>query len=152
MCLALLAFDAHARYPVVIAANRDEFHDRAAAPAGWWQEGWLAGRDCVAGGTWLGITRGGRWALVTNVREPGRHDPAAPSRGTLVPNVLAHPASIADGLARVVGTAAGYNGFNLAAGNTREAHWGSNRAAGPRALAAGVYGLSNATLDTPWPK
>ena len=73
MCLALLALHAHPRYAVVIAANRDEFHARPGEAAGWWEDGWLAGRDLGAGGTWLGVTRAGRWALLTNVREPARN-------------------------------------------------------------------------------
>src|SRR6516225_10577838 len=93
MCLALFALDAHPRYALVVAANRDEYHARPAAPASWWDEGWLAGRDLRAGGTWFGVTRTARWAFVTNVREPSRYDPDAPSRGSLVPALLAdaHP-------------------------------------------------------------
>jgi uncharacterized protein with NRDE domain len=152
VCLALVALGAHDRYAAVIAANRDEFHARATAPAGWWHEGWLAGRDLTAGGTWLGVTRTGRWALITNVREPGRHDPAAPSRGALVTSALADAAPAAEAVGRIVRDAARYNGFNLVAGTTRDAHWGSNRAEAPHALAEGVHGISNALLETPWPK
>ena len=81
MCLAVLALDAHPRYAVVLAANRDEFHSRAALPAAWWPDAdppLLAGRDCAAGGTWLGVDRRGRFAFVTTVRDPARLDPAAP--------------------------------------------------------------------------
>ena len=89
MCLAVVALDAHPRYALVVAANRDEYHARPAAPVAWWDDGTngglLAGRDLQASGTWLGVTRRGRWAFVTNVREPGRHDANAPSRGALVP-------------------------------------------------------------------
>jgi uncharacterized protein with NRDE domain len=152
MCLVLVALGTHPQYSVVVAANRDEYHARAAAPAHWWSEGWLAGRDLVASGTWLGVTREGRWALVTNVREPGRHDPTAPSRGALVPRLLSDTAPVHACLAAIIGSAVTHNGFNLVAGTDREAHWGSNRVAGSQSLGAGVYGLSNATLDTPWPK
>jgi uncharacterized protein with NRDE domain len=152
VCLALVALGAHDRYATVIAANRDEYHARATAPASWWDEGWLAGRDLTAGGTWLGVTRTGRWALITNVREPGRHDPAAPSRGALVTRALADAAPSAEAVGRIVRDATRHNGFNLVAGTVRDAHWGSNRAEAPRALAKGVHGLSNAILDTPWPK
>jgi len=89
MCLALIALDAHPAYAVVIAANRDEHHARPAAPAAWWNDGWVAGRDLSAGGTWLAVTRAGRFALVTNDREPGRRDTNAPSRGALVTQVVA---------------------------------------------------------------
>jgi uncharacterized protein with NRDE domain len=148
MCLALVALGAHERYALVVAANRDEFHARATAPANWWDEGWLAGRDLAASGTWLGVTRGGRWALITNVREPARHDPSAPSRGALVTGLLADSAPVPEGLGRILGAATRHNGFNLVAGTARDAHWGSNRAEGTRALAPGVHGVSNATLDT----
>ena len=93
MCLALIAFAAHPRYRLVVAANRDEFHARPAAAAAWWDEGILAGRDLKEGGTWLGVDRRGRFALLTNVRDPSRHDPGAPSRGALVPRLLASSAA-----------------------------------------------------------
>ena len=152
MCLALLALAAHPRYAVVIAANRDEQHARPADPAHWWDEGWLAGRDLAAGGTWLGVSREGHWALVTNVREPGRQDPQAPSRGALVLRFLEHTGPAADRLQAIVAGGNRHNGFNLLAGNAGTAYWGSNRGPVCRALAPGVYGLSNQQLDTPWPK
>jgi len=152
MCLAVIALRAHPRYALVIAANRDEFHARATARAQWWDEGWLAGRDLAAGGTWLGVTRTGRWALLTNVRDPARHDPRAPSRGQLVTGVLDAPASAADALGAIVTAGARHNGFNLLAGDTDDAHWGTNREIETRALAAGIHGISNHRLDTPWPK
>jgi len=151
MCLAAIALDAHPRYRLAIAANRDEFHARPATPAHWWREGWLAGRDLDAGGTWFGVRRDGRWALVTNVREPGRRDERAASRGELVTQALA-----ADALERWLEAAAArgtrYNGYNLVAGSTTAARWQSNRHAGSAALARGVTALSNAGLGTPWPK
>ena len=123
MCLAVIALDAHPRYALVIAANRDEFHARAAERAHWWKDqtghALLAGRDVPQGGTWLGVNRLGRWAFVTNVREPGRHDPQAPSRGALVPRVLRDAGDAAAAVARIAATARGYNGFNLVAGGTR---------------------------------
>jgi uncharacterized protein with NRDE domain len=151
MCLALLALDAHPHYAIVIAANRDEYHQRPAAAAHWWDEGWLAGRDLAAGGTWLGITRAGGWALVTNVREPWRHNPAAASRGALVPRILAHGEASAT-LAAIVGRPDALNGFNLLAGDPGSAHFASNRAPGVATLGSGVFGLSNAALDVAWPK
>lgn len=152
MCLALFALDAHPRYSLVVAANRDEYHARAATPAAWWDEGWVGGRDLAAGGTWLAVTRAARWAFVTNVRDPGRNDPRAPTRGTLVPTALADAEPPAQCLARILASATACNGFNLVVGQGSQACWGSNRAAGPRGLARGIYGLSNAALDTPWPK
>ena len=152
MCLALFALDAHPGFALVIVANRDEFHARPTAPAAWRDEGWLGGRDLAAGGAWLGVTRSARWAFVTNVRDPSRNDPSAPSRGTLVPAALADPAPPSESIARLLGGSAGLNGFNLVVGRGAEACWGSNCAGGARALDAGIYGLSNAALDTPWPK
>ena len=152
MCLALIAIDAHPSYAVVIAANRDEHHARPAAPAAWWNEGWIAGRDLSAGGTWLAVTRTGRFALVTNVREAGRRDVSAPSRGALVTRIVADAATPAQSVAAIVAAAAAYNGFNLIAGDLASACWGSNRADGVRTLAVGIHGISNAALDTPWPK
>ena len=152
MCLALLALDAHPRYAVVIAANRDEYHARPTAAAAWWAEGWLGGRDLTAGGTWLGLTRSGRFALLTNVRDPSRKHPDAPSRGALVPQVLADPADVPGSLHRLREPSLRYNGYNLLAGTPSEAAWTSNCGDGVRALGRGLYGLSNALLDVPWPK
>jgi len=152
MCLALFALDAHPRYALVVAANRDEYHARPAAPAAWWDDGWLAGRDLKAGGTWFGVTRAARWAFVTNVREPSRYDPDAPSRGSLVPAVLADAQPPAASLERIVAGATAQNGFNLVAGVGAQAAWGSNRDVMTEVLPAGIHGVSNAALDTPWPK
>jgi uncharacterized protein with NRDE domain len=152
MCLALIAFAAHPRYRLVIAANRDEYHARPAAPSSWWDEGFLAGRDLKAGGTWLGVDRRGRFALLTNVREPSRYDPGAPSRGSLVPNVLTADAPPSISLPAQIRAASRCNGFNLIAGDLDELLWGSNRANSPTTLGPGIYGVSNHLLDTPWPK
>jgi uncharacterized protein with NRDE domain len=153
MCLAAFALNAHPRFPLVIAANRDEFFARPAVPMAWWadQPDILAGRDLSAGGTWFGLTRGGRLALLTNVREPGRQNPAAPSRGALVVDWLASSDN-ASAFAQLL--AAGYNGFNLITADLARNtwHWLSNRAPAPVALGAGIHTLSNAALDTSWPK
>ena len=156
MCLAVVALRAHPRYAVVLAANRDEFYARAATPLARWKEGagpeLLAGRDLMAGGTWLGVAKTGRWAFVTNVREPGRNDPAAPTRGALVPRVLRDSAPVTSAVASIAAERARYNGFNLIAGDGSAAIWYSNRADAVRGLDPGVHGISNARLDTPWPK
>ncbi len=157
MCLVVVALDAHPRYALVIAANRDEFHSREALPAHWGERppfaGVLAGRDLDAGGTWLGIRRDGRWALLTNVREGrGRNNPAAPSRGVLVPAILNDRGTPVAAMRTVMRNAESYNGFNLLAGDAGSAAWASNRSNETRAITAGVHGLSNALLDTPWPK
>ena len=151
----MVALGAHPRYPLVVAANRDEFHARAAAPAAWGQAppfvDIVAGRDLAAGGTWFGVHRTGRWALVTNVREGGNSDPAARSRGELVPLAL-HASRLDDAFAAIGAAVQRYNGFNLLAGDASGALWMSNRADGMRRLPTGLHGLSNALLDTPWPK
>lgn len=153
MCLAAFALNAHPRFPLVIAANRDEFFARPAAQMAWWAEqpDILAGRDLSAGGTWFGLTRAGRLALLTNVREPGRQDPAAPSRGALVVDWLKSRDDAADFARQLAG---GYNGFNLVTADLARNrwHWISNRAPALVALGDGLHALSNAALDTPWPK
>src|SRR5258707_6914828 len=113
MCLAVIALDAHPRYSLVVAANRDEFHARAARRAQWWDRGVLAGRDEAGGGTWFGITRNGRWALVTNFREGIPRDPAAPSRGALVLEALQSTEAPLECAARVAVDGSRYHGFNL---------------------------------------
>ena len=152
MCLALIALRAHPRYPLLIAANRDEFHARAADPAHWWTHDILAGRDRVAGGTWFGVTRGGRWALITNFREGVPRDAAAPSRGALVTQALEAtdlPIALA---ARAAVDGQRFHGFNLLIGAGATGAYASNRASGGTVLGRGIAGLSNHLLDTPWPK
>jgi uncharacterized protein with NRDE domain len=157
MCLAVLALDASRRFPLVIAANRDEFFDRAAARLAWWRPDpaapeILGGRDLSAGGSWLGLTLQGRLALVTNVRDPARQDPHAPSRGELVPLWLRGDQPLDRFWPRIA--MGGYNGFNLIAADfaAGTCHWMSNTQVMPRAVDRGIHGLSNALLDTPWPK
>ncbi len=156
MCLAVIALDAHPRYAVVLAANRDEFHARAARPAHWWNDAGgapiLAGRDLAQGGTWLGVSRDGRWAFVTNVREPSRFDPRAPSRGSLVPALLRDPRPPAEALEAIVGGAQRLQRLQSRRGRCRDAAFGSNRGPRAQALGRGIHGVSNAGLDTPWPK
>jgi uncharacterized protein with NRDE domain len=155
MCLILVAWQAHPHYPLVIAANRDEFYARPSARARFWADApdLLAGRDLEAGGTWLGVTRTQRFSALTNFREGGRPRPDAPSRGALVSGFLtgdSDPGFYLDSLAH---HAAMYNGFNLFVGDGQRLGYYSNRETrGPRWLAPGVYGLSNHLLDTPWPK
>jgi uncharacterized protein with NRDE domain len=153
MCLILLAWRAHPNYPLVIAANRDEYHARAAAPASWWQQPQiLAGRDLSAGGTWLALARDGRFAALTNYRDPSRQRPDAPSRGALIPAMLATRRSAADQLQQLQRDGAAYNGFNLIFGDGAQLAIYESVAGVGRLLEPGVYGLSNHLLDTPWPK
>lgn len=154
MCLILFAWQARARYRLVLAANRDEFYARPAAPMDWWPERptVLAGRDLEAGGTWFGVTRDGRFAAVTNHRDPHRNVDGRPSRGALVADYLGGDAAPGDYLAALARRGEDYNGFNLLVGDRETLWYYGNRDGAPRPLAPGVYGLSNALLDTPWPK
>lgn len=155
MCLILIAWQAHPDYPLVVAANRDEFFSRPSARAEFWREAphVLAGRDLEAGGTWLGATRTQRFAALTNYREGGRVLTDARSRGALVADFLTGSVAPAEYLAQVAANAADYNGFNLFVGDGRRLAYFSNRNDGqPHWLTPGIYGLSNHLLDTPWPK
>jgi uncharacterized protein with NRDE domain len=144
----------HPLYPCVVAANRDEFHARPTAAADWWPDHpqILAGRDLQAGGTWLGLTRGGRFAALTNYRDPEQRRADAPSRGALVTSLLDSGASVAESLGRLHAVGANYNGFNVIfCDGERLGIYESVRGSG-RELEPGIYGLSNHLLDTPWPK
>jgi uncharacterized protein with NRDE domain len=154
MCLILIAWHGDAQFPCVIAANRDEFHSRPAARAQWWQSqpAILAGRDLKAGGTWLGIARSGRFAALTNFRDPEQRRTDAPSRGMLVTSLLQSTAGVAETLEYLRSVGADYNGFNLIfSDGERLAIYESMSGIG-RELGPGIYGLSNHLLDTPWPK
>lgn len=156
MCLVAFALGQSARFPLVLASNRDEFLDREAAPLSWWQprEGpaLLSGRDLSAGGTWLGLSAQGRLGLVTNVRAPGAMRPEAPSRGGIVLDWLGGTHDAEAFAERHL--ALPYSGFNALAADLRGGTWTwfSNHPTARRALTPGLWGLSNAALDTPWPK
>lgn len=132
MCLILIAYRCHPRYPLLVAANRDEFYDRPAAPLGFWHDlpQILAGRDLQKGGTWMGVTQSGRFAALTNYREPSRVMPDAPSRGCLVSDYLCSVESARVYLDRLAWTAEIYNGFNLLLGDAGQLHYYSNRGVG----------------------
>ena len=154
MCLILVAWQAHPDYPLVVAANRDEFFARPAAPAAWWPDAphVFAGRDLEAGGTWLGLTRTGCFAGLTNFRDPGRNRAGTPSRGALVADFLGGGESTAEALARLLHEGPRYNAFNLfvSDGNTLGIY--ESESGNSRLLEPGVHALSNHLLDTPWPK
>lgn len=152
VCLLVFAWQAHPRYALVLAGNRDEFHQRPAAPADWWPAapGILAGKDLAAGGTWLGVSRGGRAAVVTNYREAPTAQAASRSRGELVPAFLTDTTSPADWCGAVDNGE--YGGFNLLLFAGRQGHYLSNRGGQDSAVEPGIHGLSNHRLDTPWPK
>jgi len=154
MCLIVFAYDAHPLYRLVLGANRDEFFERPTAPAGPWREApaLIAGRDLRAGGTWLGVTRTGRIAAVTNYREPGFQQVKGTSRGALVTDFLMSALAPAVHLQNLSARSHTYNGFNLLLGDARSLVYFSNRKEGAQIVPAGVHGLSNRHLDTPWPK
>jgi len=149
MCLILLAWRVDRARTFIVAANRDEFHARPAATAAFWKDspGILAGRDLEAGGTWMGVSRSGRFAAVTNYRG-GKDVNAKTSRGALVTGFLlaADPESF---LVETEKTKAGYSGFNLLVSDGKALWWLSNRDGGSRKLEPGIYGLGNLLLDTP---
>jgi uncharacterized protein with NRDE domain len=154
MCLILLAFDAHPAYRLILAANRDEYFSRPADPAAFRDDapGILAGRDLKGGGTWLGVTRSGRIAALTNYRDPRSEKQCAPSRGLLVSGFLTGSMSIDKYLAALEREGAAYNGFSLIFGDPGRLCFFSNRSVRPQFIEPGIHGLSNHLLDTPWPK
>ena len=154
MCLILLAHRAQPGVTLQLAANRDEFFVRPTLAASWWSDHpkILAGRDMKAGGTWLGVARTGRFAAITNFRDPGSYWDDAPSRGALVGDFLLGTESPQQYLERVAGQASRYNGFSLLAGLEENLWFLSNRGNGPMQVPAGLHGLSNHLLDEPWPK
>lgn len=154
MCLILVARKSHPAYKLIIAANRDEYHDRPTEPAAFWPDRpqLLAGRDLRAGGTWLGITKRGKFAAITNYREGGAKKSSAPSRGNLVHDFLVGQENPSDYIEKVKNEAGFYNGMSLIVGRTEGLFFYSNRDERVRTVRAGIYGLSNHLLDTPWPK
>jgi uncharacterized protein with NRDE domain len=153
MCLILFAYKVHPSYRLILAANRDEFYERPSAPAEFWEDfpQVLAGRDLKEGGTWMGITRDGKFAAITNYRDPASIRAGAPSRGRLVGKYLAGDKNADSYLKNISRQAKQYNGFNLICGDDEDMFVYSNRGEKQK-LAAGIYGLSNRLLDSPWPK
>jgi uncharacterized protein with NRDE domain len=154
MCLIVFAWRAHRDYRLVVAANRDEYFRRPAAPAGFWDDhrGVLAGRDLEAGGTWLGMTLPGKFAAITNYRNPVDRRTGAPTRGRLVSDYLAGAQPPREYVAAVVRKASQYNGFSMLAGDLARMCFVSNRGGKAIEIPPGVHALSNHLLDTPWPK
>jgi len=153
MCLIVFAWRPDHSQPLILAANRDEFYARPTLPLAQWEETphVYAGRDLEAGGTWLGVSKDGRFAALTNIRDPGK-PLGRRSRGELVAHFLSGSLSIDEYLSEVAGRSAEYGGFNLLVGNRQALHFINATDPVPRRLQAGVYGVSNAGLDTPWPK
>ncbi|MBS0375869.1 MAG: NRDE family protein [Proteobacteria bacterium] len=153
MCLVALAWRPEDSTRLVLVGHRDEFHGRATAPMDWWPAPpLLAGRDLVAGGTWLGVDRRGRFAVITNLRGAPL-PPAAPTRGSLIPRYLGGTQPPGAFVAALAAEARRYAGFSLLAGDAHELWYLSNGdPAGPRSLAPGVHALSNGPLGADWPK
>lgn len=157
MCIVALAWNPDRPTSLLLASNRDEFFERPTAVMHWWPgDNVLAGRDLKANGAWLGMTRGGRFALLTNIRNPALRRSGAPSRGGIVSAFLASDASPSRFMADIASAAGDFEGFNLLCGQlggaARELWFLNSAGGGPTPLAAGLYGLSNASLDSPWPK
>lgn len=152
MCLVILAWQQHAEYPLIIAGNRDEFHNRPTQGAHWWPDhpDIVGGRDLLAGGTWFALHRSGRFATVTNFRDAVKPSAKFRSRGHLVSDFLLGNDAPMDYCKTIDGPA--YAGFNLLLGDGQSLAWYSNRAGDARELGPGLYGLSNALLDSPWHK
>jgi uncharacterized protein with NRDE domain len=154
MCLILFAYDMHPKYQLALVANRDEYYTRPTQPLTFWDDGTgiLAGRDLKNHGTWLGVTRTGRIAAITNYRDPKSLKENAPSRGLLVSSFLAGTASPPNFFQDLQKIGHKYNGFNLLAGDDSGLYYFSNRVNRIQRIEPGLYGLSNHLLDTPWPK
>jgi uncharacterized protein with NRDE domain len=154
MCLILFALDADPRYRLVVAANRDELYTRPSAPAQFWADHptVCAGRDLLHGGTWLGVSTAGRIGAITNFRQGLPQPGDARSRGALVGTFVQGASSASDYAAAVQSRGGEYNGFSLIVGDRDSFHFVSNRASAPMRVEPGLHGLSNALLDTPWPK
>ena len=154
MCLILFSYAMQPGYRLILAANRDEFYDRPTLPLAAWQDApdIYGGRDMRGNGTWLGISRCGRIAALTNYRDPKAQKPEAPSRGLLVSRFLEGSESPHNYLQELQKTGHHYNGFNLLVGDLTELCYYSNRDEETRILGPGIYGLSNHLLNTNWPK
>lgn len=153
MCLISFAWQVHNDRPLVIAANRDEFLKRDSAPLHVWpQSQVLAGKDLVAGGTWLGFHPNGRFAALTNIRHPDFFKPNELSRGALITDFLGSALTVSQWTYALTKAYKAYSGFNLIYGDSQQLHHFNSATGVARVLTAGVYGLSNADIDTPWPK
>lgn len=147
MCVVAIAWVAHPKWQLIVAGNRDEYHARASAPLVRWEDSpdIIAGRDLVSGGTWMGVSEAGRFAVVTNIRNPEGPDPAKVSRGALVSDWLAH-GIVPDRLNS-------FNPFNLLIADTFNLEYLANRPADVRkTLSPGIHGLSNAIANEHWPR
>ena len=156
MCLITFAYKHHPEYNLILAGNRDEFYGRPTRKAQFWTEekqpDILAGKDLEGGGTWLGVHKDGRWGTLTNYRDPKIQKDDPPTRGELVINFLKSGKSAMDYLQEVTKKAEEYNGFNLLLWDANGFYHYSNQNKKVTNISDGIHGISNALLDTPWPK
>jgi uncharacterized protein with NRDE domain len=154
MCLLLFSFNKHPDYPIILAANRDEFFERPTEAASFWDDypSMLAGRDLRQGGTWMGVNKAGRIAAVTNYREPSLNKPDAISRGALVSDYLQGNESAQDYIHKVMAQSHAYDEFNLLVGDKQSLLFFCSVEDDYQRLKPGLYGISNGKLDSPWPK
>ncbi|WP_047152777.1 NRDE family protein [Aneurinibacillus tyrosinisolvens] len=154
MCLILFAYKAHPDYPLIVAANRDEFYNRPTAPAAFWEDYpfILAGRDLEKMGTWMGVTKTGRFAAITNYRDPLDVRDDVKSRGELVSDYLSSDIAPEQYLCKVKEHHRDYNRFNLLVGDTTSLFYYSTLENIVSEIEPGIHGLSNHVLDTSWPK
>lgn len=154
MCLILFSYKSHPKYKLVVAANRDEFYVRATQPAHFWEEDArvLAGKDLEAGGTWMGVAKTGRLSMLTNFRDPHNIKANAPSRGQLVLDYLKGSVNGGEYLEKIAKNGGAYNGFNLVTGTFDDLHYYGNYQNRVLKIPPGIHGLSNALLNTDWPK
>ena len=154
MCLINFQFQTHPNYKLIVAANRDEFYERPTAPAQLWEDhpNILAGRDLLKRGTWLGITKKGRFAALTNFRDPNQVEDGKKSRGKIVKQFLTSNTSPQNFLKHLQESKDDYVGFNLIVGNPEELYYYNNIGNEITKITPGTYGLSNHFLNTPWPK
>lgn len=154
MCLIVFAYKYHPKYPFILAGNRDEFHARPTQTLHVWDSdpNILAGKDLKEGGTWLGLNQHGKFAALTNHRDLSKIKENAPSRGNLVKEILQSGQPFENQLSDLQSEFSNYNGFNLIAGTVDDLYYVSNEGGHMMKLKPGLYGISNAFLNTPWPK
>jgi uncharacterized protein with NRDE domain len=154
MCLVLFAYKCHHEFPIVVAANRDEFYDRPTEPMYFWDDypQILAGRDLKEMGTWMGVTTTGKFAALTNFRNPRESNSVKTSRGVIVANFLKEDWTVAEYAENLKNNRFIYNGYNVIFGNQEELYYYSNVSNDFKKLKPGIYGVSNHLLDSPWPK
>lgn len=155
MCLIVFAYNCHPDYRLILGANRDEFRERPTEPARFWSDAphLLAGRDKLAGGTWLGVTTNGTLAAITNYRDPRKQVEDPPSRGQLVAGFLRNQLVTPEEFRGILNRdGESYDGFNLLYGTTTNLHYFTNRGGSSGPVTPGIHGLSNHLLDTLWPK